>query len=649
MPRITDPQDRNENIVEIPKIEEDAASGENIAAEIDTEAIVEQAESEIRQEAASSIPEPPTISKKLVIGLAVFGVLLVGAMLYLVAVMFGPSREHIDPEDYFKTAQGIPVILDTALAEQRGMRSADSIYIPITLFTETDSHYYHDTSVNKILYATETEVKSYPIVEAKKTGAGTLSVQGSDGKCFVSLDGAVYADIEIVKEWSPIDIDVLEGPERIWIRTDAQKNYKKATVKKSAALRDEANNKGSILEDMTTGESVYVLGEQGTFSHVFTERGYTGYVKSNALEVADQSVALTEKTVSAYSGNRLSEPVCLVWHQIFEGSAKNQTERFINAIEQTPGVNVVSPTWFSLATEDGVITSFGDPTYVEAAHERGIKVWGLVDNFNKAVDNLKLLSDRTARSTLIASLMSEAQRTGMDGINIDFESNSTGLGGLSKACGIHFIQFVRELSIECRKKGLTLSVDNYVPMSYNEFYHRDRQAECVDYVIIMGYDEHYGGSDPGSTASISFVTTGIENTLKQVPAEKVINAVPFYTRLWKMTPKAQAAENAKIIEDPSSPIGAYALSSSALGAPAVQTILEENSLASKVKWLEAEKQNYVEYESEGFYYKLWIEDEKSMEPRLSFMKSKQLAGVACWKLGLQNESLWNVIREAYGR
>ena len=186
-------------------------------------------------------------------------------------------------------------------------------------------------------------------------------------------------------------------------------------------------------------------------------------------------------------------------------------------------------------------------------------------------------------------------------------------------------------------------------MSYNEFYHRDRQAECVDYVIIMGYDEHYGGSDPGWTASLSFVTAGIENTLKQVPAEKVINAVPFYTRLWKMTPKAQAAENAKIIEDPTSPIGAYSLSSSALGAPAVQTLLEENSLASKVKWQEAEKQNYVEYESEGFYYKLWIEDEKSMEPRLSFMKSKQLAGVACWKLGLENESLWNTIREAYGR
>ncbi len=638
------------NQTDRPELSQDDINNQIQKAErIDTEAIVEQAESEIRQETAgaSTIPEPTTISKKVVIGLVIFGVLLVGAMLYLVVVMFGPSKKRVDPEEYFQTAKGLPVILNTELAEQRGMRSLNHVYVPISLLAEADSHYYHDTSVNKVLYATETQVKSYPIVEGKKTGDGTLTAPDADGKCFVSLDGAVYADIDIVREWSPVDITLQEEPQRIWIRTDSKKNYKVATVKKSTKLRDEANNKGSILEDLESGVNVYVLGEQGTFSHVFSEHGYTGFVKTNALTIPDTKVALTEKTVPAYSGNGLSEPVCMIWHQIFEGSAKNQTERFVNAIEKTPGVNVVSPTWFSIAAETGAITSFGDPTYVEAAHARGIKVWGLIDNFNKQVDDLKLLSSQTSRANLIASLMAEAKRTGMDGINIDFESNSTGLGGLNKACGIHFIQFLRELSIECRKAGLTLSVDNYVPMSYNEFYHRDRQAECVDYVIIMGYDEHYGGSDPGSTASLAFVTAGIENTLKQVPASKVINAVPFYTRLWKMTPKAQAAENAKIIEDPSSPIGPYALSSSALGVPAVQKILEEQSLTPTCP--PGESQNYVEYESDGCYYKLWIEDETSMEPRLVVMKSKQLAGVACWKLGLEDASLWSVIREAYGQ
>lgn len=640
MPKQTDPQNRDE-IDQTKQTEE--------LPEIDTESAVSEAESDIEQEqaSASTIPPQTTIPKKVILIAAVFGVLLIGALLFLVAEMFGPSKKRISPEEYFKTAKGIPVVLNTSLAEQRAYRTEKSIYIPINMLADVDSHYYHDTSLNEVLYATPTSVLSKPIVEAKKSGEGRLTAQGGSDASFLSVDGAVYADIEIVREWSPVEIDLLSDPERLWIRTDAKANYKKATVKKSAALRDDANNKGSILEDLTAGESVYVLGEQGTFTEVFTEKGYTGYVKKNVLETEGSAVALTDKKASAYSGHGLSEPVCMIWHQIFEGSAKTQTERFEKAIEKTPGVNVVSPTWFSLAAENGAITSFGDASYVEAAHARGIKVWGLVDNFNKQVDNLKVLSDHESRATLIASLMSEAERTGLDGINIDFESNSTGLGGLSKACGIHFIQFLRELSIECNKAGLTLSVDNYVPMSYNEFYHRDRQAECVDYVIIMGYDEHYGGSDPGSTASISFVTNGILNTLKEVPASKVINAVPFYTRLWKMTPQAQASSSAKVIEDLSSPIGPYVLTSSALGAEAVNNILVEQSLTPK--WLEAEKQNYVEYFSEGCYYKLWIEDAESMQPRISIMKSQQLAGIACWKLGLENSSLWNVIYEAYGK
>lgn len=640
MPMQTDPQNRDE--IERSKQTEELSG-------IDTESVVSEAESDIEREqlSSSTIPPQTTVPKKVIIIAAIVGVLLIGALLFLVAEMFGPSKKRISPEDYFKTTKGIPVILNTSLAEQRGYRTEKSIYIPINMLADVDSHYYHDTSLGEVLYATPTQVLSKPIVEAKKSGEGKLTALDASDAAFLSVDGAVYADIEIVREWSPVEIDLLSDPERLWIRTDTKANYKKTTVKKNSALRDDANNKGSILEDLTVGESVYVLGEQGGFTEIFTEKGYTGFVKKNALETAGEAVALTEKRAPAYNGHGIDGPVCMIWHQIFEGSAETQTERFEKAIAKTPGVNVVSPTWFSLAAENGAITTFGDPSYVEAAHKRGIKVWGLVDNFNKQVDNLKVLSDHNARATLIASLMEEARRTGLDGINVDFESNSTGLGGLSKACGIHFIQFLRELAIECDKAGLTLSVDNYVPMSYNEFYHRDRQAECVDYVIIMGYDEHYGGSDPGSTASISFVTDGILNTLKQVPASKVINAVPFYTRLWKMTPKDLASPNAKIIEDYSLGIGPYALSSSALGAEAVNNILVENNLTPK--WLEGEKQNYVEYSSEGCYYKLWIEDAKSMEPRISIMKSQQLAGIACWKLGLESTSLWNVINEAYGR
>ena len=49
---------------------------------------------------------------------------------------------------------------------------------------------------------------------------------------------------------------------------------------------------------------------------------------------------------------------------------------------------------------------------------------------------------------------------------------------------------------------------------------------------MMGYDEHFAGGEPGSVSSISYVKNGISGMLEDVPKEKLINAVPFYTRLW---------------------------------------------------------------------------------------------------------------------
>ena len=96
------------------------------------------------------------------------------------------------------------------------------------------------------------------------------------------------------------------------------------------------------------------------------------------------------------------------------------------------------------------------------------------------------------------------------------------------------MEFLRVLSISCRANNLVLSVDNYVPKNYNAHYNWKEQGIVADYVIIMGYDEHYGGSqEPGSVASIGFVEEGISTMVQSVPAEKVINAVPFYTRIWE--------------------------------------------------------------------------------------------------------------------
>ena len=158
------------------------------------------------------------------------------------------------------------------------------------------------------------------------------------------------------------------------------------------------------------------------------------------------------------------------------------------------GVNVISPTWFSVVSTEGNISSLASKEYVDKAHAKNLEVWGLIDNFNESVSTYDTLVQKSSRSHIIEMLISEAKRVGLDGINVDFET-------LTEEEAPHFIQFIRELSVACRKEQLVLSIDNPVP-SYTYFYNRKEQGVVADYVIIMGYDEHFAGSEEaGSVGS----------------------------------------------------------------------------------------------------------------------------------------------------
>ena len=188
----------------------------------------------------------------------------------------------------------------------------------------------------------------------------------------------------------------------------------------------------------------------------------------------------------------------------------------------------------------------------------------------------------------------------------------------------------------CRLNGIVLSVDNYVPADHNLFYNRKEQGIVADYVIIMGYDEHYATSpEAGSVASIDWVRKGIENTLSEVPAEKVINAVPFYTRLWEERPKteeelAEESENEEFVP--------YKVTSKAYGMDGADRLLSEHN-AEKV-WNDVCGQYYAEYTEEGSTYKIWLEEEESIELKAALIREYNLAGIAAWKLGFERQDIW---------
>lgn len=327
---------------------------------------------------------------------------------------------------------------------------------------------------------------------------------------------------------------------------------------------------------------------------------------------------MTDYTEEEYTTQQLEGKVCLGWHAI-GGIGGNDTLNEV--VKNTKGMNVIAPTWFSLNDNYGNFESHGSADYVEKAHGMGLKVWGVLDDFNyklnydSSVDVNVVLKSSVLRGFLIENVVDEALRLGLDGINLDFEKVDT-------ESGEHFAQFVKELSVRCRKNELTLSIDNYVPFSFNEYMRRDVQGKFADYVIIMGYDEHWHGSgEPGSVASIGYVSSGIDKTMEQVPAEKIINAVPLYSILWK-------TEGATVTDD-------YLTMNN--------TADFLNRVGQTGAWDEETQQNYYEWQSGNTLYQLWAEDEQSILVKLNVMKTRNIAGVAVWRLGYGTPQVWEMI------
>jgi len=383
------------------------------------------------------------------------------------------------------------------------------------------------------------------------------------------------------------------------------------TVQKEGNIREKGGIKSPIVTSVEENAQVTVLETMETWSKVMTADGHIGYIENKRLTEAVEQAFSSGRQPEVYAGTSLDEKVVLGWHQVTNAEANQYLDQ---VLEGTEGINVISPTWFSLTDNNGGYKSLASKAYVERAHELGLQVWALLDNFSDDVQTEVLLSSTSTRRKLINSLMEEVDAYGLDGLNMDFES-------LKPEAGVHYIQFLRELSIPCRERGIILSVDNYVPIEYNKFYDRTEQGIVADYVIIMGYDEHYVGSDAGSVASLEYVRGGIERTLEEVPKEKVINGVPFYTRIWT--------------EDQNG------LQSEAYGIQAAKEWIEENDV--ELYWQQELGQYYGELETpDGIQY-LWMEEEESLGLKMELIRSYDLAGVACWKLGLEDEAVWEVI------
>lgn len=514
-----------------------------------------------------------------------------------------PTKERMDLNEYYgQAAEGEAVIvLGTEIMEERAVTSNGQIFLPLELVNNRlNQRYYWDSGNSQILYATPSELQTYPASE--------------NGETEVWLrEGAVYLSLPFVQKYTDMDVYVGENPSRVIIQNQFT-GVNTATVKKDTYVRYRGGIKSPVLTQTSQGDTLIYMKEYEEWVQVATMDGYIGFVKKEDISPAEIRDFEREFQAEEYQHLSMDVPVNLSWHQVTSAEANSY---FADAVANVSGVNVISPTWFYLTDTAGNIADISSADYVQQAHDRGMKVWGLIDNFTADVSTTDTLSQLSSRQNIISQLMAAAERVKLDGINIDFET-------LSEDAGPHFLQFLREISIECHKRNLVLSVDNPVPEDFTSHYDRGEQGEVVDYVIIMGYDEHYVGSEEaGSVASLPWVEKGVADTLTEVPAERTILAIPFYTRLWKTT--------------------GGALTSEAIGMDQAQNVLAENQ--AEPIWDGSVGQNKASFEKEGSSYDIWLEDAQSIAEKVKLIPKYKLAGVAQWKLGFENSSIWQVISD----
>lgn len=551
---------------------------------------------------------------------------------------YSPSKEHKDLTSYYNiTADNqVAIVLNNELTSSYATLIDGHIYVDYNFVHDTlNSRFYWDHNENILLYATSRDLISAE-ADSNKYLITKSSVDYGRPVVKANSDSA-YIDLDFVKEYTDLTYEYIKDPNRIVI-TNQWGDYDTASVKKNTAVRVKGGIKSPILKDITETSDVTVIEQGDKWSKILTDDGIIGYVQNKRMSDISTKTRTSDFTPDTFAHITKDFNICMAWHQVTNYSANTN---IASVLSSTKGVNVISPTWFYLNDNNGNLANLASLDYVNYCHSQGVEVWALVSNLeNKDADSAEVLTHTSKRQNLVNQIVSMAIQYNLDGINLDFESLN------QSKVGDAYIEFVRELSIKCANNGIVLSIDNYVPTSYTAFYNRAEQANFADYVVIMGYDEHYAGSDAGSVSSIGWVKQGVADTLAEVPANQVILGMPFYTRVWQLTKNTTSSKDSTDSEDNNDTkdndnTSDYDVSSKIYGMRAADALLADNGVTKT--WDKESGQNYAEFTSGDSTFKVWLEDASSTEERLKVMQDNKLAGASFWKLGFETSDVWNTI------
>lgn len=535
--------------------------------------------------------------------------LLAAAVLIAFAVirvypMLSESAADADLNAYFGVTEGqAAIVVNDEIIDSKGIVQDGTIYLDYETVREyLNDHFLWDDASGQMLLTLPSGTEKW------KDGDGTLLLK--DEKPYISAD--------CVKKNSDIDMEIFQNPDRIVARTKWD-NIPTEVLTEDSVVRLTGGKKGEILTQVKKGDTVVLTQNADTWCCVATSDGFIGYVRKDILESGSE---LTHTSDPRFSFSKISKdgPISMGWQYTEQDSGLSA----FGELTSNTGINVISPTWFTVNDNKGTVSSLAAKDYVDQAHKSGIMVWGCYQDVydNDGISAASYMQTEKIRQHIIDQLIQAATDTGMDGINLDIET-------ITEEAAPYYLQFIRELCEAAHKQNLIVSVDNYTS-TYTQYLNRREQAETADYLVIMGYDEHTTSSgEAGSVASISFVEKGITDLLDEgVDPSQVINGIPFYSRGWTQN----AGEDSPTCE--------------------VLAMGDQKAWADSHGITLAWDANLCQYTGKTTVndttYSIWEEDAKSIESKMQLVGKYQLAGVAEWRLGLETADVWNVINQYLG-
>lgn len=550
-------------------------------------------------------------------------------LLFLFVAVFGgiywffmvrPSTEHVQPYNGEKQM----IVYEGSPADEPYLLESGELLLPFEFLKEKiDPAIFWDEPTRSVIVTTQDKVlrmESGQVVAYLNKQPVHLQVPVKE------VDSIRYVPLEPLKKLYPY---VFRRQEQTGVLLVEKEGYAVQQAKvvsddEAQMVRTGASNRTPIVAELSAGEVVDILGETEEWYRVLTANGISGFLPRDTVTLTQVRMVSLDRPVQAQqpvAWKPLGQKINMVWEHVVSRNPN------ISDIGALPGVNVVAPTWFEMKDAEGTLLNKADPSYVKWAHQRGYQVWGLVTNGFNPDWTQAVLGSFEKRDKLIAQIIHYAHMYDLDGINIDFEN--VYLDDKER-----LVQFMRELTPYLHEQGLTVSIDVTVKSTaenWSLFYDRAALAQVVDYVAVMTYDEHWASSPKaGSVASLPWTEKGLQGVLEEVPHQKLLLGVPFYTRLWSETKQAD---------------GRVKVSSKALSMTQAQKWVEERKLTPKLD--EASGQLYVQYQDpkDGIVYKMWLEDATSMQKRIALVWKYNLAGVAAWRRGFEVPPIWQTIEE----